>query len=251
MEEFIVVSEEKKEISAKKDGQISLGQAILLNGFIVALAIIIGAFIVHGSFDGVGNRAQKSAGTQTALTPNIKNVKFAGEPFIGNPNAKTAIAYWSDYQCPVCKRFETAVLPDVIKKYVASGQVAVVFKDYAFLGPDSLTAALYARSIWKLYPDQYFAWRTAMYTAQDEENKGFGNEASIKTLTASISGVDAAKVADDVQKNTDAYTQAITADRTEGIQFGITGTPSLITGQQIFKGLPEYAALATSLDKQL
>ena len=109
----------------------------------------------------------------------VKDVVTAGEPYLGDPNAPITIAFWSDFQCPYCKSFETggipqiptpAAMPEIIKNYVDTGKAKIVFKDFAFLGPDSSTAALYGRAVWNLYPAQYMKWRTAMYQAQDGEN---------------------------------------------------------------------------------
>ncbi len=233
----------------KKELAITPVQATLLNGCIIALAVIMGALIVHGTFDG-GAKNGAAAGA-AAPVADIAKIKSVGEPFIGNPSAKAAIAYWSDFQCPYCKKFETTVLPDIVKKYVASGEVAIVFKDYSILGADSDTAALYGRAVWNLYPSHYFAWRTAMFNAQDDENQGFGDEASVVKLTGTIAGIDAAKVRQDVESNKSAYMTAIDADRTEGMAFGIKGTPSFITGKELLPGFTAYSAFAHALDKQL
>ena len=103
-----------------------------------------------------GSRPSDSTGSpQAAPKVNVKDVKTEGNPFIGQPSAPATIAVWGDYQCPFCKRFETETLPDIIKNYVDTGKVKVVFMDFAFLGSDSTTAALYGRSVWKLYPDTF------------------------------------------------------------------------------------------------
>jgi len=258
--------EEKNELQAapselleKKDSSTSLSlvQAILINAIIVAAAIIIAAMILsHDSGGatkaGVAQNANPSdAAQQAATTPDITKVKTAGEPFIGNPNAPVTIAYWSDYQCPFCKKFETTTFQDVLKNYVQTGKVKVVFKDFAFLGDDSIGAALYGRAVWDLYPDQFFAWRTAMFNAQDGENTGFGDEASVKKLTASIAGIDADKVTAAVVQNKDAYMKAIDADQTEGTTFGLKGTPGFITGTQLIPGAVSYAVISSALDAQL
>src|SRR6185295_7298977 len=97
--------------------------------------------------------------------------------YIGSENAKVVLAYWSDYQCPFCKAVEVGgipqipiepALPEIIKQYVDAGTVRIVFKDYAFLGPDSATAALYEAAVWEAYPTRFYAWREAMFKAQDE-----------------------------------------------------------------------------------
>lgn len=123
-----------------------------------------------------------------------KDIVRPGDPFIGKADAPVTIAFWSDFQCPYCKAFETggvpgisnpAALPDIIKDYVDTGKVKVVFMDFVFLGQDSISAALYGRAVWKLFPDKYFDWRTQMYVAQDAEgDQGFGDPDSIDQLNA-------------------------------------------------------------------
>lgn len=186
-------------------------------------------------------------------TVDIKNVAIdATDAFAGQENAPVTIAFWSDYQCPICKQFELNTLPQLLKEYADTGKVRIVFMDMAFLGNDSTDAALYGRSIWKLYPSQYLAWRTAMYTKQDEEgNVGFGNAASIDKLNATISGIDAAKVAADVQENKTSYQAAIAADRAEGQKANITGTPSFIIGTQLVQGARPYVEFKAAIDALL
>jgi protein-disulfide isomerase len=240
------------EKNVEASAPLSVPHAIIWNGVIIGAAIIVAALIIgYGRF--ATEPSQDAADDTPAATvdANIKNVNFAGMPYIGSANAPVALAYWSDFQCPYCKQFEMEEFQEIVKNYVASGKVAVVFKDFAFLGSDSTTAALYSRAVWALYPEQYFAWRTAMYEAQDAENAGFGDEASVKKLTAAIAGIDAAKVAEAVVANKAAYQKALDADRVEAVNFGIGGTPSFITGAALIRGVSPYGTFEKAFDKQL
>ena len=217
---------------------LSIPAAIIIAGVMISASIFISNLWHPGS-------ANTAAGAPAAVKVDIKNVTMAGEPFIGNPNAP-ALAYFSDYQCPFCKKFDTTILPDLKTKYVDTGKLKIVFKDFTFLGPDSVTAALFGRAVWNLYPDQYFAWREAMYVAQDAEgNIGFGNRKSIETLTKTIPGIDQAKVSAAVDANTIVYQKSIDADYAEGQKLGVAGTPSVIVGTVAVSGLdalPTYIA---------
>ena len=225
------------------------------------VAVIVAGLLVAGAL--LWNNTHPTAGTtDTKGDPvvNIKDVKTDGNPFIGASNAPVTIAFWSDFQCPYCKSFETggvsgitvpAALPDIIKNYVDTGKVKIVFMDFAFLGPDSIDAALYNRAIWKLYPEKYFEWRTAMYKAQDEEHGGFGNVASIDKLNATIVGIDAAKIAADVKANTVAYQAAVDVDKTEAQKVGLNATPSFVIGKQSILGAYPYAKFQEAIDAVL
>jgi protein-disulfide isomerase len=231
------------------------------------VAIVVAGFFIAGGLylglaSGSGAGAQVAAGAQPQQPVDIKNVKLAGEPYIGNPNAPVTLAFWSDYQCPFCKAFETggvpqittpAAMPDLIKKYVDTGKVKIVFKDFAFLGEDSTTAAEYGRAIWDLYPDQYFAWRTAMYKAQDEEgDKGFGRASTIDQLIQShFAKMDVTKIKQQISSKKAAYDKAIADDRAEGEQNGIGGTPGFVTGKQLISGAQPIATFASAIDPQL
>lgn len=236
------------------------------NKYFLPAAVIIAGLFIAGAVMWNGSRPStgtQPSGQENAPKVNIKDVKTDGVPFIGQANAPVTVAFWSDFQCPFCRAFEVghpqiptpAALPDIIKDYVDAGKVKVVFKDVVFLSPrmgtDSLTAVLYSQSVWRLYPGQYFTWRTAMFEAQDEEAAGFGNASSIDTLNATIAGIDAAKVAADVKANTDAYTQVANATTAEAQKLGVNSTPSSIIGAQLIVGALPYASFKTAIDELL
>jgi protein-disulfide isomerase len=227
---------------------------------IVAGLFIAGAVVWSGSHPAVApsGTTPNQAGTGAAPAVDIKNVKTDGNPFIGQANAPVTIAFWSDFQCPYCKALEVggvpqiptpAALPDIIKNYVDTGKVKIVFMDFTFLGNDSITAALYNRSVWKLYPAQYFAWRTAMYKAQDQEgDQGFGNAASIDKLDATIAGLDAAKITADMKANTATYQAMVDSDKAEAQKAGVNATPAFVIGKEVILGAYPYARFQAALD---
>lgn len=215
------------------------------------IAVIVAGLLIAGAVVWNGSRPAAGPGG-AAPTADIKNVKMDGDPFIGQANAAITIAFWSDFQCPYCKNFELGTLPQIIKDYVDTGKAKIVFMDFAFLGSDSLSAGLYSRSVWKLYPEQYFAWRTAMYNAQDEEgDRGFGDAESIDKVNATIAGIDAAKVAADVKANADAYQALMDADKAEAQKSGINATPSFVIGTKVIAGAYPYATFQAAIEEAL
>lgn len=249
MEEHTEIAKTKHEKKGHEELQLTIQGAVILAGLMVAAAIIGGAFIiVHGPFSG---GTSTTSSTKATVAPDITKITVANTPYIGNPNAKTVLAYWSDYQCPVCKLFEETTFQSLLKDYVETGKTAIVFKDYSFLGPDSTVAALYARAIWELYPEKYFAWREAMFQNQDAENSGFGDEASVMKLTGTITGIDAAKVQKQVIAKQDVYQKMIDTDRSEAVSMGAGGTPAFLIGKKLISGNAKYDAFTSALDAQL
>ncbi|MBI5004547.1 thioredoxin domain-containing protein [Candidatus Kaiserbacteria bacterium] len=238
-----------------------------MSALYVPVSIIIAALIIGGGLY-FGLAAKGASGTaapdrqQPVANVDIKDVSIKGEPFIGKANAPVVMAFWSDFQCPFCKAFETGGIPQIniepalpllITEYVNTGKLKIVFKDYPFLGEDSTTAAEYGRAVWDLYPAQYFAWRTAMYKAQDDEgDQGFGDAASIDALIQkSLSQMDVAAIKAQIASKKNAYDAIIAANREEGTKMGINGTPGFVVGKALISGAEQFPKFKSVIDDLL
>jgi protein-disulfide isomerase len=197
-----------------------------------------------------------STSSESATAPQIPaagiaKVNLAGEPFIGDPSAPVVMAYWFDYQCPYCKQEEEDVFPQLINDYVNTGKVRIVFKDFAFLGPDSQTAAIFGRAVWEAAPEKFREWHKAMFDRQDDENAGWGNKDDIIALTKSIPGLDAGKVVALTSSRAADYNNAIQADAAEGNAMGVGGTPSFLVDKEMIVGAQPYDLLKVAIDAAL
>lgn len=215
---------------------------------IVIAGIIIGAAVV---WENNAHSAPATAGAQPAATVTVdaSKVKTAGEPFIGNANAPVTIAYWFDYQCPYCKQNEQTAMPQLISDYVNTGKAKIIFKDFSFLGADSDTLGHAGRAVWAVAPDKFYAWHKAIYDNQGEENTGWATTAVIQRITATVlTSAQTAQVMQLMTTDAKAYQAEMDADKTEGASFGITGTPSLIVGNQLVEGAVPYAQIKSAVD---
>ena len=206
---------------------------------------------------GTAAQAQASepqSSSASTVPPDSAKVATAGEPFIGDDKAPVVMAYWYDYQCPFCRQNEESVLPRLIKDYVDTGKVKVVFKDFAFLGPDSQTAGYAARAVWETAPDKFYAWHKTMFDHQGEENSGWANRDKVIALTKTVAGIDADKVEKLMTDNATDYQKVIDADSTEGASMGINGSPGVVIGTQLIVGAQSYdqfkSAIETALSKK-
>ncbi len=232
-----------------KQNNLSIPAAIVIAGALIAGAVF---FSNKGSTNNVASTPQPQAvGQPSGQAVDIAKVKTAGQPFIGNPNAPITMAYWYDYQCPFCKRFETDVMPQLITDYVKTGKVKIVYKDFQFLGPDSQTAGIAGRALWEVAPDKFYEWHKAMYEKQDNENGGWGSKDDVLALTKTILGSDTDKVARLILSKQTEYQKAMDADKAEGSSFGVSGTPSSIIGKQMIVGAQPYSAVKQLIELAL
>ena len=229
----------------------------MLQKFSVPLAIIIagaliGVSVIYG-MKPAGAVAPAAGGTAAGQNVDVKDVKItADDPIIGNKDAKVTLIYWFDYQCPFCKQFEETTLQTLIDTYVKTGKLKIVFKDFPFLGNDSIVAAEYEHAVWETYPDKFAVWQEAMFKAQDAEgDQGFGDEVSIAKLIGTIEGMDANKLKALVAQKKKAYDAIATADQQEGVKFGVEGTPGFVTGKQMIAGAQPTNVFTAAIDSQL
>ncbi len=227
----------------------SVPAAILLGAIIIALVLI---WVFHPSNPTTPSTAAQNVADPRAQVVDSSKVKTAGDPFIGQANAPVTIEYWFDYQCPYCKQDEEDVLPQIIKNYVGNGDAKIVFMDFPFLGPDSTNAALTARAVWEVAPEQFYAWHKAMYDAQEGEGSGWASPSAILTITKGVIGQAATtKVSALMISKASTYTAEINADRTQGESLGVNGTPAMIIGKQLLVGAEPYANISSAIETAL
>ena len=64
-----------------------------------------------------------------------------GSPILGDPDAPVTIVEFGDYQCHQCHNWFLDTKPMIMRDYIETGKVNLVFVDFAFLGRDSPKAA--------------------------------------------------------------------------------------------------------------
>ena len=143
-------------------------------------------------------------------------------------------------------------MPQIIKDYVDTGKVKIVFKDFQFLGPDSQALGQYSSAVWEVAPDKFYLWHKAVYDNQGQENSGWATEAKITSITTNVLGAsDTGKVATLVKSKGDEYQKEMDADKAEGAALGISGTPGSIVGKQLVEGAQPYAVFRQAIEAAL
>ncbi len=219
--------------------------SIIVAGVIIAGAIV---FATRQPAQPVAANPQP----QVAPAVDVSKVKTDGDPFIGNADAPVTMAYWYDYQCPFCQKNEEETMPQIVKNYVDTGKLKIVFKDYQFLGPDSQTLGKVSRAVWDTVPTKFYQWHKAMFDNQGRENTGWATKEKILSVTTSVLGAaDAQKVMQLAVKNADTYQKEMDADKAEGTAMGISGTPGAIIGKQLVSGAQPYSAFQSAIETAL
>ncbi len=192
------------------------GPAVAL-GYLVAA--LVGALLLGGSLVAFGGVGRAASSPSPSPPPNTAN-----GPALGSSAAPVTIEIWADYQCPFC-RLETMVFGGSIERaYVLPGLARVVYRDFAFLGQESIDAAVAARCAGRQDPGAYWRYHDLLFASQQGENQGTFKRANLVTL-AGIASLDA--TAFTACLDDPAVPKAVADETTQGKALGVVSTPTL------------------------
>jgi protein-disulfide isomerase len=195
----------------------------------VSLVVVIGAV-----FTVVSNKSASNV----ALPPGAS--KEDGYGIVFNPDAKSTVNIWEDFQCPSCKRFEDANAAKIFS-LIDSGKTKVVFHTLSFLGNESVIAGMGGGCA----ADQgrFLDYKNFMYTNQQEEFSGTWTKPYVISMASQI-GLDETKFA--ACLNTDKYRKWLTNVSAAGSAADINGTPTVVINGKVMEsdreGINYYTA---------
>ena len=188
---------------------------------ILPVSILIAAVLISGSLV-YSKHVSEPAAIGTAPVVGTKvNLDLNGAPSLGDANAKVTIVEYADFQCPYCERYFQQNEPSFVSTYVNTGKARFVWKDYAFLGQESLWAAEAARCA----NDQgkFWAYHDYLYNHQGKENSGTFSKANLKKFAVAL-GLNTSQFNSCL--DSDKYLGAVQAETQAGSGVGVNGTPA-------------------------
>lgn len=254
------MEEEKIENNIENKGKNSQQQ--------IAGAIIIAGIIIAGAILLKGNKTPIPVDNGvpiTSLAPVGKEDRT-----IGNAKAKVTLVLYEDFQCPFCGAVTglepntpliqslkqrdpnwAPFLPGVKDNYVKNGDVLFVYRDWAFLGPESVRSAEAARCA----DDQgkFWEYHDYLYAHQNGENQGNFSDPKLKSFAVTL-GLD--KTTFDQCLDSEKYAQAVALSKTEGTTAGVSGTPKgfiMKNGKVVatIDGAESWTTVKTKIDSAL
>jgi protein-disulfide isomerase len=214
---------EAREASERAKAQRNKRLALLGAALAVVAAIVVVVIVVAGggSDDKTASKTGGDSGT-SEVSKLLDGIPQTG-PTLGKPDAPVTVTEFADLQCPFCKDYTINQFPGIVQKYVRTGKVKMVFKNYAFIGPDSLTAARAAEAAGK--QNKLWHFIDVFYNNQGDENTDYVTDAFL-TKIAKEAGVDPAKMlADRAAPEVDT---AIAKAQQDAQQAGVNSTPTFV-----------------------
>jgi protein-disulfide isomerase len=166
---------------------------------------------------------------------------------LGDPAAAITIVEYASFTCPFCAHFHNANFPGFKARYIDSGQVRVIYRDFP---PDGL--ALRTAAIARCLPEsEYFDFIAAAFATQSQWVRLPRGQAFDAVLTVALRHrieLDHAETC----ASDDALLDGILALRQEAEQtYGIDSTPSFVVNGRVYAGDMSLADWAKIIDPLL
>ena len=222
----------------------------VLGGALAAIAAIVAVVvIVLAVSGGNGSSSSTAAGTKLPDAATIQK-QFAGIPqqgnVLGKATAPATLVEYIDLQCPVCREFETTVMPSLITDFVRPGKLRVIARPVTIIGPDSERGRRGMIAAFK--QNRGFNFSQLMYFNQGPENGGWLDDSMVANAAASIPGVNVTQL-QDAAKSKAVADQASQFDR-QAQADQLSGTPMILVGKtgghltNLGAGVPSVATLS-------
>jgi protein-disulfide isomerase len=150
-----------KKAAVTETGKTAPNRTMLILGAVaLALLVAVGIYYLRGGFTPSATRVAD----KDKVDPSVAALLAPGplpEMTLGSENAPNLIVEYASMTCPHCAQFQTEVFPQVKTKYIDTGKVRYIFREFPLDG-----LALAASMLARCSGDKYFPMIDALFQTQ-------------------------------------------------------------------------------------
>lgn len=195
-------------------------------GVIVAVIVVVSLF-GHGMPNPMTSTEQQGSTLDNTVSQNSLSAKDTlsllvdhTSPVLGSDNAPITMIEFGDYQCFFCNKFYHTIEPDVVKNYIDTGKVRMVFKDFVIIGQDSVNAAHAAHCAQE--QNKFWQYHDALYNNWNGENTGWASSANLLKFAKDV-GLNDTQFSQCMAQS--KYISTVQGSLSDAKGLGLTGTP--------------------------
>ena len=185
-------------------------------------------------------RLQERGGTAILLQPGKVHVAYDPARLRGSPQAPVMIVEFSDFQCPFCRKVQSA-LKNLLEKY--QGQLSLAYRDFPLRGMHSQAELAAEASRCALEQGRFWEYHDFLFGNPDKLNRS-----GVAGMAQSL-GLDEKQF--DACLSSGKYTKQIEQDLQDGIRAGVEGTPGIFINGILLSGAQPEAAFEKIIRAEL
>lgn len=216
---------------------------------ILVAAVLIGGAVIYSTGVKTVNHDQAADVGKTAGAVLTNEQLIDDDVILGDPKAPVTVVEFGDYQCPFCGRFFSQTESQIKKDYIQNGKVKMVFRDFAFLGPESETSALAAQCAGE--QGKYWVFHDRLYEteiADGQEHNGNLSVGLMKSLAKEL-GLNQSQF--NACLDSGKYKSEIEKDYNDGVSAGVAGTPATFVNGKLVEGAQPYSVFKDLIEAAL
>ncbi len=177
---------------------------------------------------------------------------YLDDPFMGPKDSEFILMAFSEYQSKQCQMFNEKVLPRIKKKFIDTGKLKFVLRDFPLAShPQAVAAARFAHCA----GEQGSYWRAAELLF---ENREIVDKGDFGVLIPKFKTIQSKRF-EDCNKGK-RYDHEILLDIEDGKRLGVTGAPGFFLGKRegsdlyrgiFIRGAQPYAVFEAEIEKLL
>lgn len=179
------------------------------------------------------------------IRPRTAGAADLGELVLGNANAPVMMIEYASLSCDHCGAFHRETLPALKERYIDTGKVKLVFRDFP-LEPNALRAAMIARCAG---PERRYNFIAAFFDHQEGWSHSNDPLAALKQLSK-LGGLSEADI-DACLANSQVEEAVLQSRLTGQNTFSIQSTPTFIINGKIYPGTRSIDEFAEIIDPLL
>ena len=162
----------------------------------------------------------------------------------GSPSAPVEITEFADYQCPFCQTFATLQMPTIEDRLIKNGRVRWRYRDFPLQQHNFARLAAHSAACAD-EQGKYWEQHQRIYEGQSEWATA-SDAGSIFRKYARDSGLNVGRY--DACMKSGKYAGRIQASYNEGVQLGVSSTPTLLVSGRLYRGRFDSDAITKLVD---
>ena len=178
----------------------------------------------------------------------ISDAPLPSDYVLGNKDAKVIMIEYASLSCPHCAHFYTAIMPDIQKKYIDTGKIRYILRQFPLNEP-AIKGAMLVNCMGEQSTEKYYLFNKVLFDAQSKWAFDGNWQSALETIAA-VGGV-----------NKEQFTACITnLPRENAIlktkmeamnDLKVPHTPYFFIGGEAFNGDITLEAMTQFIDSKL
>lgn len=196
--------------------------------------------------DGINKKPALPQGV--IANPIISDAPLPTDHVLGNKDAKVIMIEYASLSCPHCAHFYTAMMPDIHKKYIDTGKIRYILRQYPLNEP-ALRGAMLVTCLGEESTEKYYLFNKVLFDAQGKWAFDGNWQAALETIAA-VGGVSKEKFNSCIT-DTAVETKVLKSKMEATNDLKIPHTPYFFIGGEAYNGEITLDGISKFIDSKL